>query len=1096
MAANNTSAELAINTLDDCNILNNIFAFLEIEDICRAAQVRVAWRNAARNPEFWKKIDTSNRQVSPQILRNLLLRHPEVEDLNAGGVNPSSEDIALVLPTLTGLHTLVLDKSTFTVADLQLISTHLPALTSLTLGECTIVNAVGDPPAEAAAAAEEEEEEEEEADAVVVAVNDEEAEIEVIEIDHEEHEEIINEEEEEAALIAAAEDEDEFMDFMLQQRQAGGAEAEADHPPELQQEFLHEFLMARRHPHRFPPHHRLHHHNAHIINGGGGGGGGNVGGNVGGDNGMFINQDFGPPPPPHGHPRNHVHALRAHMRLRLHQQHRHGNGGALGIINNANANNNANNQNNNNNNNNMALHWRTPRVTHPTLRSLTLRTGTAASLCIQCPHLTSLTVDHFSCQNYFLLATDRLESVHVEGGSRSHERDVRCLMGIQRNGDIVVLPSLRRLSFHESGGLSDDVVQKIAIGQTNVTSLELSKCGSFSGAGLSIRNGWQSLVKLSILDCDCLTGQNLSHAIEHMGSLRELTIKGCALISSLSIMSRSLHRLRLIAPTCLTALEVDATYLEEFALEPVHPTRPAAAALRSLSLNANAMQQLRIAACPVLTTATLGCAELEELEFVDCEQLSGHTITSIGRNGALPELRKLTLIECRSVRNVTLVSATLNALKIVTGSDMVSLELQCVSLASLSLQECPHLRKVAVQSLMMTDLELGSCPSVTSIDLNIPRLDSLNLRGCNQLREVGLRCANLKSINALLCSSLTDAALATIAKCTTLQELHIGACCEVSPAGIATLAALQHLDVLDLSYMPLMDPAPLLPAALPLSHLSLTDNYAMDTDALRAMLRVLYSQSSSLVHLDVSYCKLPLEAAAELALGWRIATSTGTGGGGALCVNGCQGAAHRLWPLLHRKQSSPSELRSLSLVKSQGLDVFYLGLVPVAGAHAAEILAIAPSPASEEENTKICITNNNNNNNKDNDDEVYYRVPTPLSNLEDLRLGLGEFTTIAIALPHLQSLELNNCLSLEKVTLLCPKLTRLSLAVCQKMTVAAIVAAVEGCPVLEYLDLGHCPLVSGDEVAAVAAIRRARPSLQTIDARFVQQHVVFGMMMN
>ena len=64
---------------------------------------------------------------------------------------------------------------------------------------------------------------------------------------------------------------------------------------------------------------------------------------------------------------------------------------------------------------------------------------------------------------------------------------------------------------------------------------------------------------------------------------------------------------------------------------------------------------------------------------------------------------------------------------------------------------------------------------------------------------------------------------------------------------------------------------------------------------------------------------------------------------------------------------------------------------------------------------------------------------------------------MAISLPDLQSLQLDNCGNLLEVTLHCPKLTRLSLAACWKLSAEAILTAIKGCPRLTHIDVRLCP---------------------------------------
>jgi hypothetical protein len=697
-------------------------------------------------------------------------------------------------------------------------------------------------------------------------------------------------------------------------------------------------------------------------------------------------------------------------------------------------------------------------LAHTGLLSLRLECiSTGGVLAIACPALTSLKVRRGVLPALSLQGSEALEVIKVVGGTRSGDRELRGMFGIPRPGMNIApveFPSLRHVSLSSNPAVTDDFLERLGTNHISITTLELRACQQTSGAGLAAAMpAWRRLAHLSLSDCDMLTGSQMERALERMPALTHLELRGCHSVTSLSAASQSLRRLALVSPRALVTLEVNAPNLEELSLEPYTPRACAAGALRSLTVASGALRALRLAGCPVLSNLNLACPALRELDITDCDELRDNAIGSLGAPGALPELHTLRLTDCGSLRLVAFTSSFLVSLRLAGCARLARVRLECNVLEELSLEECGALHAVDVASQAMTALSLGSCPSLTSARLDLPRAETLSLRGCNQLVALALACPALRRADATLCSSLTDAALKDLAACPVLEDLQVGACGGITAAGVAALAGASGLRRLDLAYIPLEDPAPLLPAAQGgLTHLALTDCYAMDPVALGAMLRTLCAAPHALARLDASYCGLPPEAVAEVAMAPYAPAS--------VAVNGVRGKAERLWPALHPADAPPSTLRSLSLVKSRGMETFYLGIVP-AGA-ATEAL---PAPLSSDPSVAV--------------PSGYVAAATPLQGLEELRLGVGEFARVAVALPALRCLELNNCLSLREAALACPALERLSLAACRQMTLEAVVQAISGCPVLTHLDLGHCLDLGGE--AAAATLRAACPSLLRLE---------------
>jgi len=923
--------------LENPDILKKIFQYLDFpEDVCRLALVATTWRDTAAAPEFWRELDISHRKVHPETLCAILRRQNDVHVLNARGAELSTEHLAEVLPLLTSLEHLELEKIGYTVQDISLLSQNLPRLSHLFLSG-SILGA--HPPAQGGQA----------------------------------------------------------NPLAFQQLHQGG---EDDEPLALPQQMLH-------------------------------GGGG------------FI---------------AHLQAMHPHPQFL-----------------------------------NFPGGGQQPRLTHPTVQTLVLQNSATPILSIACPHLSKLQLHQFSGSRLCVRGCPTLRELHLLGGLRPAKSFVRCLLGITGGPDGrfnnyitamnthhgVPLQQLQTLVLESNQCITDSVLEACARRFTTLTRLELRGCASVTGGGLGTgdhpaggaNTAWYGLEELHIVNCDALTGSLLSTAVNGMFALRSLHVEGCTALSTLSIDSRSLRAIHLRKPEHLCTLELNTINLDAFHLDYNSSSgKPSTLALRRLSISSLNLRNLYLAGCPVLNDIQLGCAYLQKLELVECDALvsTDSHLPALHNTGALPELQIVSFHACHMLSSINIISDRVREVKISACRELSDLRLKCGVLSSLELAECSYLADIEISSREMKSLSLGCCHSLKQATLApLPRLEELLLSGCNQLKTIILDCPVLRQVNASLCASFTDEAIAALARCPNLQQLKIGACSEVTASGITKIGALQYLRTLDISFMPLQDPRPLLDSIRGVEALTLTDNFAMEPEALCAMIHDVFNTSTILRDLNVSNCNIGPEAAAELAINCKLPLS--------LSVNVIRGALgngsnqHQLWPALHFSNStlnsstatsggSLSKVRALSMVKILGIDAFYLGLVP-------KNLAVEHNLNGVPCYDKIWTCA----------DTPFLHVKTPLKNIEELNLGVGEFHKVAIALPYLCSLQLNLCGKLSEVTLHCPSLTRLSLAACRSMSAEAILTAIRGCPMLEHIDISLAGPGIDDIEALCGRIRQQLP---------------------
>lgn len=82
--------------------------------------------------------------------------------------------------------------------------------------------------------------------------------------------------------------------------------------------------------------------------------------------------------------------------------------------------------------------------------------------------------------------------------------------------------------------------------------------------------------------------------------------------------------------------------------------------------------------------------------------------------------------------------------------------------------------------------------------------------------------------------------------------------------------------------------------------------------------------------------------------------------------------------------------------------------------------------------------------------------PVPiLPALTTLKVGLSGLQVVALALPHLVTLDLNGCSHLRVLELRCPSLHTLSLQACNMLPASALAATLPLCPALALLDVQH-----------------------------------------
>lgn len=131
-----TSARARCQVLEDADLLKTVFRNLGIEDLCLAALVCRKWYIITSSDDFWSVLDLHERDIPAERATTLLLRRPQVQVLNARKVEFSHEDFQLVLPKLSKLRDLELEKHVWSDGEISRVLSLAPQLTRLAISAC------------------------------------------------------------------------------------------------------------------------------------------------------------------------------------------------------------------------------------------------------------------------------------------------------------------------------------------------------------------------------------------------------------------------------------------------------------------------------------------------------------------------------------------------------------------------------------------------------------------------------------------------------------------------------------------------------------------------------------------------------------------------------------------------------------------------------------------------------------------------------------------------------------------------------------------------------------------------------------------------
>ncbi|KAG6675169.1 hypothetical protein I3843_15G083200 [Carya illinoinensis] len=587
-------------------------------------------------------------------------------------------------------------------------------------------------------------------------------------------------------------------------------------------------------------------------------------------------------------------------------------------------------------------------------------------------------------------------------------------------------PLLNELDIGACHKLSDAAVRSAVTSCSQLESLDMSNCSC------SVRLPMLTVLRLH--SCEGITSASMA-AISHSYMLEVLELDNCNLLTSVSLDLPHLKCIRLVHCRKFADLNLRSTTLSTIMVSncPVH----------RINITSNSLQKLALQKQESLTTLTLQCQTLQEVDLTDCESLTNSICEVFSDGGGCPMLKSLVLDNCESLTAVRFCSASLFSLSLVGCRAITALELTCPYLEQVCLDGCDHLERASFCPVGLQSLNLGICPKLNVLSIEAPHMVLLELKGCGVLSDASINCPLLTSLDASFCSQLKDDCLsATSASCPLIESLILMSCPSIGSDGLYSLRCLPHLTVLDLSYTFLLNLQPVFDSCLQLKVLKLQAcKYLADSS-----LEPLYKGGAlpSLQELDLSYGTLCQSAIEELLACCTHLTH--------VSLNGCVNMHDLNWGY---GGGQISELPSI-----------YTSFSTFSADNNHELIEQA-NRLLQNLNCVGCL----------NIRKVFIPPAARCFHLSSLNLSLSSnLKEVDLACFNLCFLNLSNCCSLEILKLECPRLTSLFLQSCN-IDEVAVEAAISKCSMLETLDVRFCPKVCS---MSMGRLRLACPSLKRI----------------
>ncbi|GAB4854539.1 F-box/LRR-repeat protein 15 [Ancistrocladus abbreviatus] len=608
-------------------------------------------------------------------------------------------------------------------------------------------------------------------------------------------------------------------------------------------------------------------------------------------------------------------------------------------------------------------------INHDRLQHLQITKCRVLRIFVRCPQLETLSLKR-SNMAHAVLNCPLLHDLDIGSCHKLPDAAIRSA--------VTSCPLLESLDMSNCSCVSDETLREIAIVCASLHLLNASYCPNISLE--SVRLPMLTVLKLD--SCEGITSGSMA-AISHSYMLEDLELDNCSLLTSVSLDLPCLRNISLVHCRKFVDLSLQCLLLSSVSVWN-------SAALHRINITSNALKKLVLQKQESLTTLTLQCQHLQEVDLSDCESLTNSVCEVFSDGGGCPKLKSLVLDNCENLTAVRLSSTSLVSLSLAGCRTVTSLELTCPYLEQIHLDGCDHLESASFCPVGLQSLNLGICPKLSALHIEAPSMVLLELKGCGVLSEASIDCPLLTSLDASFCSRLKDDCLsATTISCPLIESLILMSCPSIGPDGLFSLHWLQSLTYLDLSYTFLIDLQPVFQSCMQLKILKLQACKYLNNSSLEA----LYKQHAlpDLCELDLSYGTLCQSAIEELLACCIHLTH--------VSLNGCVNMHDLNWGFTG---SQLSELRRVSC--SSNMDMNETIQLPH---HLLQNLNCVGCP-----NIK----------------KVFIPPRAHCEHLVSLNLSLSvNLKEVDVTCYNLCFLNLSNCCSLEILKLECPRLTSLFL---------------------------------------------------------------------
>nr|CAB3499720.1 unnamed protein product [Digitaria exilis] len=412
-------------------------------------------------------------------------------------------------------------------------------------------------------------------------------------------------------------------------------------------------------------------------------------------------------------------------------------------------------------------------------------------------------------------------------------------------------PQLLELDFQACHKLSDTAIRQAATACPLLTKLDMSSCSCVTDE--TLREIASSCPNISVLDAsNC---PNIS--------FEALQLDNCSLLTSVSLDLPNLKNISLVHLRKFADLNLRSPVLSYIKVS-------RCSALHRVSITSTALQKLVLQKQESLSSLTLQCHNLIDVDLSDCESLTNAICEVFSDGGGCPMLRSLILDNCESLSIVELNSSSLVSLSLAGCRSMTFLRLSCPNLQNVNLDGCDHLQSAAFCPVGLESLNLGICPKLSILRVEAPNMTILELKGCGcaALPKVLVYIINLYllflySLSLYMFRQLVDDSLCRMAEaCPLIEHLILSSCLSISIDGLSSLHCLHKLSLLDLSYTFLINLKPIFDSCPQLKVLKLSACKYLSDSSLDALYRE--AALPLLVELDLSYSSIGQTAIEDL----------------------------------------------------------------------------------------------------------------------------------------------------------------------------------------------------------------------------------------